>query len=92
MLITNKQLQNKFNKVEQQFQQEVPEYKTMPEADNGGYKQMLKAYMDIEPTAFEVLYDEQLDAYKAQPQDFHLYNDDSRVDWGEVVQQLEVLQ
>lgn len=92
MLYTNEHLQNQFNNVEKLFRKEVPEHKTMPEADNGGYKEMLKAYMDLEPTAFEVLYDDQLYEYKASPQDFHLYGDDSRVDWGEALIKLEAMQ
>ena len=52
---------------------------------------MLKAYIGIEETAFEVLYDEQLSEYQKTPQDFHLYSDDSRVDWDEVYERLQKL-
>lgn len=91
MLLTNQEIENEFKRVEDLFQSEVPESKTMPEAENGGYKAMLKAYMDIEATAFEVLYDEQLSEYQANPDEYHLEWDDSRVDWGETYQRLEAL-
>lgn len=92
MLFQLKDVENEFKRVEDLFQSEVPESKTMPEAENGGYKAMLKAYMDIEETAFEVLYDEQVSEYQATPQDFHLYGDDSRVDWGDTYERLQAIQ
>lgn len=91
MLFQLKDIQNEFKRVEDLFQSEVPESETMPEAKNGGYKEMLKAYIGIEETAFEVLYDEQLSEYQKTPQDFHLYSDDSRVDWDEVYERLQKL-
>ncbi|MDK7284450.1 hypothetical protein [Staphylococcus pettenkoferi] len=87
----NNNLQKQFDEVENKFQQEFTEEETTPEAGNGGYKAMLKAYMNIEPIAFEVLYNEELEEYEARPQDFHLY-DESRVDWDAVLEKLEALQ
>ncbi len=49
-----------------------------------GYKDILKIQMGLDDTAFEVLYFDELEAYLENPQDFHLYYDDSRVDWIEV--------
>lgn len=92
MIITLQEVQNEFCRVEELFQKEVPESETAIEADNGGYKEMLKAYMDIDPIAFEVLYHEDTNSYYEAPQDFHLYGDDSRVDWGQTLKELEELQ
>lgn len=59
MIFQLKDVQEEFKRVEKLFQREVPETETMPEAKNGGYKAMLKAYTNLEDTAFEVLYDEE---------------------------------
>ena len=91
MLFTRDHVQNEFNRVEKLFRKEVPEHKTSKEADNGGYKEMLRAYANINDTAFEVLYDEQTSDYEERPQDFHLYNDTSRVAWFEVLEQLQMI-
>ncbi|OEK58977.1 hypothetical protein [Staphylococcus equorum] len=91
MLIRLQDVQKEFKEVEDLFQSEVPESKTAVEAEGGGYKQMLKAYMDIESTAFEVLYDEQISEYQATPEAFHLPYDESRIEWGEVLEELQAL-
>jgi len=45
MLFQIKDVQNEFKRVEDLFQSEVPESETTAEANNGGYKAMLKGYM-----------------------------------------------
>lgn len=92
MLFTLQDVQEKFDSVEVQFQEEVHESETAPEAQNGGYKEMLRAYVNINDVAFEVLYDDQLEEYHNDPKSFHLYGDDSRVDWGEILTELEKFQ
>ena len=57
-----------------------------------GYKECLKARLGIDSTAFEVLYFDELEEYLENPQDFHLYYDDSRVDWIEVWEQLNKIE
>jgi len=91
MLFTLQEVQNEFKRVEDVFQSEVPASETSEEAGDGGYKQMLKAYIDIEETAFDVLYDEEIEAYQNHPQDYHLHGDDSRVDWGETYEKLQAI-
>lgn len=78
-------IQTLFNKVERQLIDTRYEFPL-------GYKDILKAQMGIDDTAFEVLYYEELDQYLENPQDFHLYNDDSRVNWIEVWEQLNKLE
>ena len=56
------------------------------------YKECLKARLGIDSTAFEVLYFDELEEYLENPQDFHLYYDDSRVDWIEVWEQLNKIE
>jgi len=92
MLFQIKDVQNEFKRVEDLFQSEVPESETTAEANNGGYKAMLKGYMNIEETAFEVLYDEEAEQYRENPQAYHLSYDDSRVDWGETYESLQAIQ
>ena len=46
-----------------------------------GYKDILKLQMGLDDTAFEVLYFDELEEYLENPQDYHLYYDDTRVDW-----------
>lgn len=70
----------------------MPETETMPEAKNGGYKAMLKAYTNLEDTAFEVLYDEETEEYQTTPQDYHLPYDNSRVDWADTYTRLQAIQ
>uniref|UniRef100_A0AB39C8C9 Uncharacterized protein n=1 Tax=Staphylococcus phage UHP46 TaxID=3234966 RepID=A0AB39C8C9_9CAUD len=57
-----------------------------------GYKDILKTRLGIDSTAFEVLYFDELDVYLETPADFHLHNDDSRVDWIEVWEQLNKIE
>ena len=57
-----------------------------------GYKECLKARLGIDSTAFEVLYFDELEEYLENPQDFHLYYDDSRVGWIEVWEQLNKIE
>ena len=57
-----------------------------------GYKDCLKARLGIDSTAFEVLYFDELDVYLETPEDFHLHNDNSRVDWIEVWEQLNKIE
>lgn len=57
-----------------------------------GYKDILKLQLGIDSTAFEVLYFDELDVYLETPADFHLHNDDSRVDWIEVWEQLNKIE
>ena len=56
------------------------------------YKECLKARLGIDNTAFEVLYFDELDVYLETPEDFHLHNDNSRVDWIEVWEQLNKIE
>lgn len=53
-----------------------------------GYKDLLKNRLGIDEVAFEVLYFDELDCYLETPKDFHLHNDNSRVDWISVWEQL----
>jgi len=92
MLFQIKDVANEFKRVEDLFQSEVPESETKPEANNGGYKAMLKGYMNIEETAFEVLYDEEAEQYRTNSQAYHLPYDDSRVDWGDTYERLQAIQ
>lgn len=78
-------IQTLFNKVERQLIDTRYEFPL-------GYKDILKEQMGIDDTAFEVLYYEELEQYLENPQDFHLYNDDSRVNWIEVWEQLNKLE
>ncbi|ANT44849.1 hypothetical protein HOR18_gp186 [Staphylococcus phage vB_SscM-1] len=57
-----------------------------------GYKDNLKARLGIDSTAFEVLYFDELDEYLETPEDFHLHNDNSKVDWIEVWEQLNKIE
>jgi len=91
MMFTLQDVQNEFKQVEKLFRKEVPEYKTSVLGDKGGYKELLKAYMDIDYTAFEVLYDEAENEYEEKPQDFHFDNDNSRINWNSIMEQLQEL-
>lgn len=53
-----------------------------------GHKENFKARLGIDSTAFEVLYFDELDVYLESPEAFHLHNDNSRVDWIGVWEQL----
>lgn len=57
-----------------------------------GYKDILKIQLGINDIAFEVLYYDELGEYLENPQDFHLYYDDSRVDWIEVWEYLNTVE
>lgn len=91
MMFTLQDVQNEFKQVEKIFRKEVPEYKTSVVGDKDGYKELLKAYMDIDYTAFEVLYDEAENEYEEKPQDFHFDNDNSRINWNSIMEQLQEL-
>lgn len=57
-----------------------------------GYKGNLKALLGIDSIAFDVLYFDELDVYLEEPEAFHLHNDNSRVDWISVWEQLNVIE
>ncbi len=78
-------IQTLFNRVERQLENTYYNAKI-------GYKERLRLLMGIDDTAFEVLYYEELEQYLENPQDFHIYNDDSRVHWIEVWEHLNTIE
>ncbi|ARM69083.1 hypothetical protein vBSauCG_166 [Staphylococcus phage vB_Sau_CG] len=57
-----------------------------------GYKDILKIQLGLDTIPFDVLYYDELDCYLENPQDFHLYYDDSRVNWIEVWEHLNTVE